>query len=60
MVDAGVHILQDWDVLAVKETGLFVRGEGEPWLFASHEQLMRRGDELARAYREATGPYDER
>lgn len=58
-MDAGVHTLDGWDVLAVRNKGLYVRGEGDPWMFATHEQLMQRHDELSNAYREVTGPYDE-
>lgn len=58
-ITGGVHILDDWDVLAVKGKGIYVRGDGDPWRIVSRDELMMRHGELANAYKEATGDWGE-
>lgn len=52
-VDAGVQYLENWDVLAVRGKGLYIKGEEDPWLVVSHDQLSRKDDELSETYFEA-------
>jgi len=45
--------LDDWDVLAVEDKGLYIRGDEDAWLVVKHEKLEGRQDDLAQRYREA-------